>query len=84
METGFEWNWTEAESEFKKATALNPGLAVTYQWYGRMLGFIGRFDEALIQLAKAKELDPLSPVVVAYTSQVYIYSIQDEMQKRGP
>jgi TolB-like protein len=51
---GFEWNWTEAETEFKKAIALNPGLAITYQWYGRMLGFIGRFDEALIQLAKAK------------------------------
>ena len=73
---GFEWNWTEAETEFKKAIALNPGLAITYQWYGRMLGFIGRFDEALIQLAKAKELDPLSPVIVAYTSQVYIYSKQ--------
>ncbi|HEU4860594.1 MAG TPA: tetratricopeptide repeat protein [Chitinophagaceae bacterium] len=73
---GFEWNWTEAEEEFKKAIALNPGLAITYQWYGRMLGFIGRFDEALVQLAKAKELDPLSPVIVAYTSQVYIYSKQ--------
>ena len=73
---GFEWNWTEAETEFKKAIALNPGLAITYQWYGRMLGFIGRFDEALIKLAKAKELDPLSPVIVAYTSQVYIYSKQ--------
>jgi len=73
---GFEWNWTEAETEFKKAIALNPDLAITYQWYGRMLGFIGRYDEALVQLAKAKELDPLSPVIVAYTSQVYIYSKQ--------
>ena len=73
---GFEWNWTEAEKEFKKAIDLNPGFAIAYQWYGRMLGFIRRFDEALVQLAKAKELDPLSPIIVAYTSQVYLYAKQ--------
>ena len=70
----YEWNWTEAESEFKKAIELNPGFAIAYQWYGRMLGFFGRFDEALVQLAKAKELNPLSPIIVAYTSQVYLYA----------
>ncbi|HET9746528.1 MAG TPA: tetratricopeptide repeat protein [Chitinophagaceae bacterium] len=70
----YEWNWIEAESEFKKAIELNPGFAIAYQWYGRMLGFISRFNEALAQLAKAKELDPLSPIIVAYTSQVYLYA----------
>ena len=39
-----------------------------------MLGFFGRFDEALVQLAKAKELNPLSPIIVAYTSQVFLYA----------
>ena len=74
----YEWNWIEAEKEFKKAIELNPGFAITYQWYGRMLGFIRRFDEALIQLTKAKELDPLSPVIVAYISQVYLFAKQYE------
>jgi TolB-like protein/class 3 adenylate cyclase/Tfp pilus assembly protein PilF len=73
---GYEWNWTEAEKEFKKAIDLNSSFAIAYQWYGRMLGFIGRFDEALVQLARAKELDPLSPVIPAYTSQIYIYARQ--------
>lgn len=72
----YEWDWMEALKEFKRAIDLNPGFAFAYQLYGRALGFIGRYDEALIQLAKAKELDPLSPVVDGYTAQVYLYSKQ--------
>ncbi len=71
-----EWNWVEAEKSFKRAIELNPGYAITYQWYGRTLGFIGRYDEALVLLEKAKELDPLSPVIAAYTGQVYLFSKQ--------
>jgi len=72
----YEWDWTEAEKEFKKAIELNPGFAIAYQWYGRALGFIRRFDEALVLLVKAKDLDPLSPVIVAYTAQVYLFAKQ--------
>jgi len=75
----YEWNWSESEKAFKQAIELNPGYAVTYQWYGRTLGFIGRFVEAIKQLEKAKELDPLSPIIVAYTGQVYIYAKQYEI-----
>lgn len=71
-----EWNWLEAEKSFKRAIELNPGYAITYQWYGRTLGFIGRYDEALALLEKAKELDPLSPVIAAYTGQVYLFAKQ--------
>lgn len=72
----YEWNWSESEKAFKKAIEFNPGYAITYQWYGRTLGFIGRFDEAIKLLEKAKELDPLSPVIVSYIGQVYIYAKQ--------
>ncbi len=72
----YEWNWSESEKAFKRAIELNPGYAITYQWYGRTLGFIGRFDEAIKLLEKAKELDPLSPIIPAYTGQVYIYAKQ--------
>ena len=74
----YEWNWAETEKSFKRAIELNPGYALTYQWYGRTLGFIGRFDEAIKQLEKAKELDPLSPIIVAYIGQIYIYAKQYE------
>lgn len=72
----YEWNWTDAEIEFKRAIELNPGFAIAHQWYGRTLGFVKRFDEALMQLAKAKELDPLSPIIDGYTAQVYLFAKQ--------
>jgi len=72
----FEWNWDESEKAFLRAIELNPGYAITYQWYGRTLGFIGRFDDAIKHLEKARELDPLSPVILAYIGQVYIYAKQ--------
>lgn len=72
----YEWNWEESEKAFKKAIELNPGYVVTYQWYGRILGFMGRFDEGIKLLEKAKELDPLSPIIVAYIGQVNIYAKQ--------
>lgn len=71
-----EWNWVEAEKSFKRAIELNPGYAITYQYYGRMLGYIGRYDEALVLIEKAKELDPLSPIIAAYEGQVYLFAKQ--------
>jgi tetratricopeptide (TPR) repeat protein len=72
----YEWNWSESEKAFKRAIELNPGYERAYFWYGRNLGFAGRFNEALVQLEKAKQLDPLSPVISAYIGQVYIFSKQ--------
>jgi TolB-like protein/class 3 adenylate cyclase/Tfp pilus assembly protein PilF len=72
----YEWNWDESEKAFLRAIELNPGYAITYQWYGRTLGFIGRFDDAIKHLEKARELDPLSPVILAYIGQIYIYAKQ--------
>lgn len=71
-----EWNWAEAEKSFKRAIELNPGYAITYQYYGRMLGYIDRYDESVVLLEKAKELDPLSPVIAAYIGQVYLFAKQ--------
>ncbi len=56
----YDWDWSGAESEFKRAIQLNPNNSSGHQWYGDFLTRIGRFDEARIELKKAQELDPLS------------------------
>jgi TolB-like protein/DNA-binding winged helix-turn-helix (wHTH) protein/Tfp pilus assembly protein PilF len=56
----YDWNWTEAESEFKKAIALNPAYAGTYQWYGVYLMARNRPEEGLATLRQALDLDPVS------------------------
>lgn len=70
----YEWNWTEASDAYRRAVALNPGFAQAYKLHGRMLSFFGRTDEALTELFRARELDPLSPIIHAYIAQTYIFA----------
>jgi TolB-like protein/Tfp pilus assembly protein PilF len=60
----YDWNWAGAEKEFKRAIALNPNYATAHHWYG--FGYlvpIGRLDEALAEVKRAQELDPLSLII---------------------
>ncbi len=56
----FQWDWDAAEKEYKRALELNPKYATTYHWYSRMLRTEGRYPEALAQILKGQEADPLS------------------------
>jgi serine/threonine protein kinase/tetratricopeptide (TPR) repeat protein len=55
-----EWDWPGAGSEFKRALQLNPNDAEAHRTYSNYLLALGRFDEALIEVQRALELDPLS------------------------
>ncbi len=55
-----EWNWHEAEKEYKRALALNPSYATAHHWYGLLHAIEGRFEEARNEVERARDLDPLS------------------------
>lgn len=59
----FEWNWADAEKEYKRAIEFNPGYPTAYQWYSVCLSSVGRLEEALTTIKKAQELDPLSLII---------------------
>jgi len=59
----YDWDWIGAEREFLRAIKLNPNYATVHQWYGEFLVFMGRTEESLKALRRAKELDPLSPII---------------------
>jgi DNA-binding winged helix-turn-helix (wHTH) protein/TolB-like protein/Tfp pilus assembly protein PilF len=59
------WDWAEVENRFRRAVALNPNYATAHHWYSEYLAAMGRFDEALVEIRRAKEIDPLSPVINA-------------------
>ena len=61
----YYWDWGEVENRFRRATALNPNYATAHQWYSEYLAAMGRFDEALVEIRRAKEIDPLAPVLNA-------------------
>ncbi len=59
----YDWDWAAAGKEFRRAIALNPGYAAAHHWYAGLLSSMGRHDEALAEIKKAQELDPLSLII---------------------
>jgi TolB-like protein/Tfp pilus assembly protein PilF len=58
-----DWDWDGLGQAFRRATELNPSLAIVYYWYGEYLMSQGRPDEAVAMTARAERMDPLSPVI---------------------
>jgi eukaryotic-like serine/threonine-protein kinase len=78
----YEWDWAGAESEFKRAIALNPNYATAHQWYALALAAMGRMDEAIREIKRTQELDPLSLIAnvnagwILYHARRYDESIE--------
>jgi serine/threonine-protein kinase len=65
----YEFDPQAAEYNFKRAIELNPGYETAYHWYALCLSSLGRHDEAIREITRARELDPLSLIIntnVAY------------------
>jgi TolB-like protein/Flp pilus assembly protein TadD len=54
----YDWEWAEAEKEYKLAIEYNPGYASAHHWYGWYLALMGRLDQAIAEIKQAYELDP--------------------------
>lgn len=76
----YDWNFRQAEGEYRRALEMDPNYATAHQWYGEMLVSIKRFPEGEIELTKAGELDPLSPIIQSEIAVNLYYSGKyDEM-----
>ncbi len=60
----YEWNWSEADAEFQKALSLSPSDSDTHHLYGTFLASRGDFAAAEQQLRIAREIDPLSLIIL--------------------
>ncbi|MBV9074583.1 MAG: tetratricopeptide repeat protein, partial [Acidobacteria bacterium] len=59
----FEWDWKNAERDFRRAIRLNPNAASSHHRYAMYLATMSRMTEAMHEIDVAAELDPLSPIV---------------------
>ena len=63
----YDWNWGEAEKEFKLAMQLNPDYATAHQWYAiHYLTAMDRLEEALEEMKRALQLEPTSLVMNSF------------------
>jgi serine/threonine protein kinase/tetratricopeptide (TPR) repeat protein len=69
-----EWNWREAESEFRRAIELNPDYAPAHFWYSLLLMILSRNDEAIAESARASELEPFSRLAIMNVGRSYYYA----------
>lgn len=67
-------DWPRAEAEYQRAIALKPGNALAHQWYAMMLATLNRKDEALHEIRRAKELDPLSQSLQGAKTQIEFFA----------
>ena len=77
----YEWNWAEAEREFRRAIECNRRYATAHQWYGFFLASGGRLDEALIEGHTAQELDPSSVSIRRSVGWLYVYGRRYDQAK---
>jgi serine/threonine-protein kinase len=70
----YEWDWHGTERDFKKALELNPGYWTAHLWYALYLISMGRVDEAVAEVKRAQELDPLSLVINLNVSRVLYFA----------
>jgi len=72
----YDWDWTGAEAEFRRSIALNPGYAHGHHWYAHLLLSSGRGEEAMAEVNRALELDPVSPIINLHLGWHYLYTRQ--------
>jgi len=72
----YDWEWSAAEQEFKRALELNIAYPTAHHWYAEYLALIGRLDEAIAQAKRAQELDPLSLIMNTIVGWALYYAGQ--------
>jgi tetratricopeptide (TPR) repeat protein len=75
----YEWNWSEGEREFKRATELDPNNDGAHSEYATYLVRVGRFDEAIALRKRASDIaGPSAFPVIANVGYPYYYARQYE------
>jgi TolB-like protein/predicted Ser/Thr protein kinase len=74
-ESEYEWDFAGGEAEYKKALQLDPNDASAHQWYAEELAMVGgREKEALAEITRAHQLEPMTSVITLNLAGVLIWA----------
>jgi tetratricopeptide (TPR) repeat protein len=61
---GYSWDFAGGEAELRRALEIDPSDATAHQWFSENLAYVGgRPQEAIDEANRARQLDPLSPII---------------------
>ncbi|CAN5121814.1 hypothetical protein BH20VER2_BH20VER2_07340 [soil metagenome] len=74
----YDWDWAGAEREAKLAIALDPNSGLAHSAYANVLCDLGRFEEALAQAQRGREVEPVSLIVNLLEGSTLYYARRNE------
>jgi TolB-like protein/Flp pilus assembly protein TadD len=72
----YGWDWQQADQEFRLSLAMKPDYAMTHTWYAVALVAQGRNAEALEEVRKAENLDPMSLIINTEVGRIFYLTRQ--------
>ena len=70
----FDWDWAGAEEAYRRAIDLNPNYATAHDGYAMLLCARGRCEEAVEQITRASDLDPLSLIIAVHAGWPHYFA----------
>lgn len=74
IKAAYDWDWPAAEREYLRAIELNPNYETAHQWYAEYLSGMGRHEEAIAEIRRAREIDPISLIINAVEAWVLYHA----------
>jgi eukaryotic-like serine/threonine-protein kinase len=71
MALWYDWDWDAAEASFRRIFELSPGHAHAHGTCSWLLLTRGRLDEAVREVRRAVDLDPLMPLYAAWSVGIH-------------
>ena len=76
VNANYDFDWKAAEDGYRRAIALNPNYANAHHWSATFLSAMGSHEQAIAESERARELDPLSPIINTWLGWRYHFARQ--------
>ncbi|HEY6268134.1 MAG TPA: winged helix-turn-helix domain-containing protein [Candidatus Acidoferrum sp.] len=74
----YDWNWSGAEKELRRGIELNPSFGEAHYGYALYLNSAGRHDEAIAEIQRAQEVDPIVFIQKVDAGRIYACAGQSD------
>lgn len=72
--TEYEYDWSGADEEFRLGLTLDPSYAIGRMWHSLYLSILSRHEEAISEILRARELDPVSLIINTNVCRAYVFA----------